>query len=152
MASGAWQSAMKGRKSTAISSSGEASISRQRQVAVGLRPPVAGHVLDHRQHAAGKRALDHGAAEVAHDVGVEAEGAVADDVVRAGLRHVEHRRAVDGNAGVAKLGGNQPGAGKGGGSRGLRIEHIEIAIDPRRRHLRAIAAGAGAAPGRLPGR
>ena len=79
--------------------------------------------------------LDHGAAEVAYNVGVEAEGAVADDIVRAGLRHVEHWRAVDGNAGVAKLCGNQSGAGKGGCTGGLRIEHIEIAIDPCRRHL-----------------
>ena len=125
---------------------------RQREVAVGPRPAVTRHMLDDRQHAAGKRALDHGAAERRSRFGVDAEGAVADDVVRAGLRHVEHRRAVDGNA--ERCEAQRQSAARRQRRRPARLPdraHRDP-VDPRRRHLRAIAAGGGAAPVRLPGR
>ena len=67
---------------------------RQRQVAVGAGPAVAGHVLDHRQHAAGEKPLGGGAAEDRHLAGRPAVGPVADDVVGARRRE---RRAPAGN-------------------------------------------------------
>ncbi len=42
----------------------------QRQMAVGLGPAVARHMLDHRQHAAGETALHHGPSERDDDVGI----------------------------------------------------------------------------------
>ena len=36
---------------------------RQREMAVGLGPAVARHMLDHRQHAAGEAAVHHRAAQ-----------------------------------------------------------------------------------------
>src|SRR5207344_63074 len=108
---------------------------RQHQMAVGPRPAVPRNVLDHRQHASGKGPLDHGAAEVADDVRIEAEGAVADDVMGAGFRNIEHWRAIDVDARLAELLGNQPRPGKSRGPSAFGVIQIEVAIEPRRRHL-----------------
>ena len=70
MASGASRSARKGRKSIASSSAVGDIDAGQRQMAVGLGPAVAGHMLDHRQHAAGKAAFHHRAAQRDHDLGI----------------------------------------------------------------------------------
>ena len=82
---------------------------RQIQVAVLGRPPVSGHMLDHGQHAARHVALGDGASEIAHLAGLRAVGAIADDVVAAGHRHVEHRRAVGVDADGAQVGRGQSG-------------------------------------------
>ena len=60
-------------------------------------------MLDDRQHAARKRAVHHRTAERDDNVRIVAEGAVADDLVRATFRHVEHGRAIDIDARVAEF-------------------------------------------------
>jgi hypothetical protein len=65
---------------------------RQGFVAVGAGAAVAGHVLDHRQHAAGEQPFRRGPPERGHAGRAPAVGAVADDVVGAGHRHVETGR------------------------------------------------------------
>ena len=125
---------------------------RQRKMAVGLGPAVSGHVLDHRQHAAGEAALHHGAAQLDHHLWIAREGAVADDLMRALLRHVEHRRAIDIDVERVKFLRDQPGAGEGG--------LLSPARDRSRRDVHssapaawpANAAAAAAARARLPGR
>src|SRR5262245_21037850 len=79
---------------------------RKGQMAVGHRPPMAGNVLDHRQHATSERPLDDRAAEIDYHVRIEAEGAVTDDVVRSSFGHVEQGRAVDCDPSLTKLGGD----------------------------------------------
>jgi hypothetical protein len=85
----------------------------QADMAVGAGAAVAGDMLDHRQHAAVDQPVGHRPAEQGDRGGVGGEGPVADDVVGAGRRHVEHRRAVDGDAEVRQLqrdqGGVEPG-------------------------------------------
>ena len=72
-------------------------------MAIGLGPAVARHMLDHRQHAAGEAALHDRASQSDDDVRVGRVGAVADDLVRALLWHVEHRHGVDVDAEIVKL-------------------------------------------------
>ena len=74
---------------------------------------VAGNVLDHRQHAAGDQPLGGGAAEQRDRLRVSPVGAVADHVVGAGDRHVEHRHAIDVDADGAQIMRHQPGAEPG---------------------------------------
>ncbi len=82
---------------------------RQVVMAVGEGAAVTGHVLDHRQDAAGQQTLGGGAAQLRHQGRLAGVGAVADDVVSAGHRHVQHRQAVDGDPDPAQVVGHQPG-------------------------------------------
>ena len=66
---------------------------RRRKVAVRHRAPMAGDVLHHGQNAAGEQAFGYRAAKLDHGFGLFGVGPVADNVVRAGNRNVEHRRA-----------------------------------------------------------
>ena len=120
MARGAWRSAWKGRKSTASSSAGADIDARQGKMAVGCRPPMARHMLDDGQHAAGETALHHGPPQGDHRLGIGAVGAVADDLMRSFLRHVENGHGVDGDAQIVELLGGQPRPGEGGARRHLR--------------------------------
>ena len=86
----------------------------QRLVAVGAGAAVAGYVLDDRQHAAVEEAVDRRAAELDHHRGIARIGAVADDVVGALGGHVEHRRAIDGDAEIVEFVRDQPRAQIGG--------------------------------------
>src|SRR5512135_522719 len=105
---------------------------------VGPRAAMAWHMLDHRQHPAGQCPFDHGAPQSDDYVWVRAEGAIANDVVRAGFRHVENRRAIDGDAERVKLSGDQARAGEGCRHRSQGIVRVKLAISPRRRHLAPI--------------
>ena len=82
-------------------------------VAVGHGPAVAGDMLDDGQHAAGDQALGGGPAERRDFLDGLAVGAVADDVVGALLRHVEDWHAIDVDAEVQQVMGDQPGAKPG---------------------------------------
>ena len=107
----------------------------QRQMAVGLGPAVARHMLDHRQHAAGQAPFHDRPSQRDDDVGIGAVGAVADDLVRPLLRHVEHRHGVDVDAKVVKLLRGQPGSGEGSLLPRLAIGLIDASIAARRRHV-----------------
>jgi hypothetical protein len=76
-------------------------------MAVDVRAAVARDMLRHRHDAGGHEPLHHGAAEEGDDLGIGAEGAVADHVVGAGQAEVEHRRAVDVDTQRAELHGEQ---------------------------------------------
>ncbi len=108
---------------------------RQREMAVGLGAAVARHMLDHRQHAAGERPIHHRAPERGDHVRVGREGAVADDLVRSLLRHVEHRGAVHIDAEQGELLRDQPRAGEGRVLAKLGVGLIHDAIAARRRHV-----------------
>ena len=82
MASGASRSAWNGRKSTEFELRRRHVDAGQRQMAVGLGPAVARHMLDHRQHAAGQAPFHDRPSQRDDDVGIGAVGAVADDLVR----------------------------------------------------------------------
>jgi hypothetical protein len=99
----------------------------QRQVAVGARAAVAGDVLDHRGHAALGEALAPGEAERRHRVRPARERAVADDVVAARLRHVEHRRAIDVDGERRQLVRDETRVEPAGGDRRLGIALVEVA-------------------------
>src|SRR4029079_16969432 len=97
-------------------------------MAIGLRPPVAGHVLDHRQNAAGETPFHYRASKRDHRLGIGREGAIADYFVRASLGHVEDGRAIDGNATVVELLRRWPRSSEGGLLRHLLVGLIEQAI------------------------
>ncbi len=102
---------------------------RQAVVAVAGRAAVAGNVLHHGQHAAGHQPVGHRAADLGHRRRRGAVGAVADDVVGAGYRNVEHRRAIDVDADILEVVRHQPGAEPG--ERGRRP--VEARVGPARR-------------------
>jgi hypothetical protein len=106
----------------------------QGQVAVGLGAAMARHMLDHRQHAAGQTALHDGASERDHDLRIGGEGAVADNLMRALLRHIEYGQGVDRDAQVAELLRDQSGAREGAALRRLGIGLIQASVTTRRRH------------------
>jgi hypothetical protein len=68
---------------------------------------VARNVLDHRQDAPA-RVLDHGAAEVADNVWIEAEGWSPIMSAGAGFRDDRAPGVLDGDAGVVRSCGGQP--------------------------------------------
>ena len=72
-------------------------------MAVGGGAAVAGNVLDDRQDAAREQPFAHRPAERGDGVGVVAVGAITDDFVRARDGNVEHGRAIDRDADVAKI-------------------------------------------------
>ena len=114
----------------------------QRQMAVGGGAAVSGNVLDHRHDAAGHEALADRLGERDHLLDAAPVGAIADDVVRARHRHVEHRRAVGIDAEFGEIGGEQARRLEGGGQR-------RLADRPRRAgHKRRPAAERGPSGGR----
>ena len=70
---------------------------------------MPGNVLDHRQHAAVEEPLANRIAEQRRQIGGRPGGTIADDRVGVGLRHVQHRGAIDGDAQGRKLGGGDAG-------------------------------------------
>jgi len=83
---------------------------RQVLVAVGEGPSMAGHVFDTgqdpaRQQPLGRRSPQHG-----HRRRILAIGAVADDVVSAGHRHVQHRHEIDVDPDLLQVMRHQPRA------------------------------------------
>ena len=82
---------------------------RQLQVAVAARPAVAREVFHHRQDAAIQQPVDHRPPQRDHDRRIGRESAVADHVMAAGNRHIEHRQAVDIDADIGQIAGDQPG-------------------------------------------
>src|SRR3990170_7501569 len=107
-------------------------------MAVRLCPPVARHMLDDREHAAGKAALHDGASERDDNFRISAIGAVADDLMRSLLRHVEHRHGVDGDAEVVQLLGGQSRSSEGSLLRRFGIDLIETPVAARWRHVAPI--------------
>ena len=79
----------------------------QRQMAVGRRASMSGDVLDHGHDAAGDEALADGLGQRDHLLDAAPVGAVADDVVGACDRHIEHRRAVGIDAELGEIGGQE---------------------------------------------
>ena len=111
-------SAAKGAKSLAPSVARSASTTGSAMMAVGGGAAVAGHVLDHRQDAAGEQARRPTARPRRRDQRrVAAEGAVADRLARAGDDDVEDRQAIDRDAEIGKVGGDQPRLQPGGARR-----------------------------------
>ena len=70
---------------------------------------MARNVFDDGQDAARQQPFAHRAAECRDGLGILAMGAIADDFVCAGNRHIEHRRAIDRDSDRAEIGGYQPG-------------------------------------------
>ena len=67
-------------------------------VAVDFRAAVAGNMLHDREHAAIHEARRVGPRQ-GHDVfNVQAVGPVADDIMGACLRDIQHRKAIGGNS------------------------------------------------------
>ena len=93
---------------------------RQIEVAVDLRPAVAGHVLDDRRNAAGDEAVGVGASERRHPLGGIGERARADRRVHAFAGDVEHRRAIDADPDFEEIGGDEPRRQPGGAFGGVR--------------------------------
>ena len=89
---------------------------------------MAGDVLEHRQHAARHQALGHGGGDGGDLLRRFAIGAVADDGIGAGDRHIGERQAVDVDPKRLEIGRDQPGAEPGGGKAGRRVAVVEPAI------------------------
>ena len=67
--------------------------SRQGQVAIHPRPPVARRMLAHRLHTCRQQSRRHRSPQPAHYGGIGAERAVADYVMGIGIDQVQHWRA-----------------------------------------------------------
>ena len=87
---------------------------RQLEMAVDLRPPVAGHVLDDRHDAAGDEAVAIGAAERRDLLGRSGKRARADHRVHPLAGDVENRRAIDADPDFDEIGGDEPRRQPGG--------------------------------------
>ena len=102
-------------------------------MAVGAGAAVAGHVLDHGQHAAIEKAADGGTAEFDDGSGIGGKRPVPDNVVRARHGNVEHRGAIDGNAEVMQFVRDETGREIRRVARAGLIVPVEIAEDARGR-------------------
>ena len=104
-------------------------------MAVGFRPPVAGNMLDDRQHAAIGEPHRMGPRQ-RHDrldrLGI---GPAADDLMGARLRHVENRHAIGGDAGGDQVLRHQAADVAGTAERRQRVTREDFAIGLRRRIL-----------------
>ena len=76
---------------------------RQLQMAVAARAAVPRDVLDHRQHAAGEKAFDDGAAEVGDLLRPASVGPRPDHRMGELIRDVEHGRAIDGDSDLPEI-------------------------------------------------
>ena len=70
---------------------------------------VAGYVLDDRQHAAFEEPVARRSGKLGDAVRLGTVGSVADHRMRPGNWNVEHRQAVDRDAEISEIVGNQPG-------------------------------------------
>ena len=134
-------------------SSRSASTTGRIVVAVDGRAALPGNVLDHRQDAAGdaaRRPRRGRAAATRRGSPPKERSPIAS--LAPGSDDVEHRRAVDGDADIAEIGGDQPAMQPGGALALFRSSSAETAEDPRRRIVRPVRAAAAAARGRPPGR
>ena len=100
-------------KSVASSVARSVSTTGSVAVAVGGGAAVAGDVLEHRQHAAGRAGLRRPRARSPRPCRRVAVGAVADHRVGAGDRHVGERQAIDVDADRREIGGDQARAETG---------------------------------------
>ena len=107
----------------------------QRQVAVGPRPAMAGDMLHDRQDTAVQQAVNLGPAQRDDGVGVMGKSPVADDVMGAGDRDIQHRQAVHIDAQPGQVMGDQAGIEIGGLPGGLRIGLVQGAETGGRRAL-----------------
>ena len=82
-------------------------------MAVDPGAAVPGNVLEDRQHAACEQPLAQRQAETRDPLRLDAIGAVADHRIGPGNRQVEHRKAIDGDAELGEIVGDQPGAEPG---------------------------------------
>ena len=94
---------------------------------VGGGAAVTGNVLEHRQHAALLQPGRDGAGDGGDLVGRGAIGAVADHGVGALDRDIGQRQAVDGNAEVDQIGGDQARRQPRGFKAKRRLDVIERA-------------------------
>ena len=152
MARGAWRSAWKGRKSTAASSEGAASMRGRARWLSAVARPWPGTCLMTGSTPPARQPADDRPPQGDHRLGIGAVGAVADDLMRSFLRHVENRHGVDGDAQIVKLLGGQSRPGEGGARRHLRDRSRTTAHNGARAACSANRAAAGAAPGPLPDR
>ena len=115
------------------------------EMAVGPRPAVSGNMFDDRQHAAVEQPLRRRAAEP-RDLGRRAAiGAVADDIMGAVHRDVEHRQAIDIDPDLAQIMGDEPRAEP---DEAGRLLGSEAAASRRRRRTDRRARPAARAAGR----
>ena len=98
IAIGKSSSALNGTKSVARKTSSDSSHHRQFMMAVGKGAAMPGDMLQHRHNAAIHQPLRLRARQSDHLLGLMAESAVADDVMRAFHRNIGQRRAIDRDA------------------------------------------------------
>jgi len=94
---------------------------RQRKMAIGRRPPMTRHMLDDGQHAAGKTAIYDRSSQGDHRLGIGTIGTVADNLMGAFLRHIEHGHGVNRNSQRVEFLGDQSRSSEGGACRQFRI-------------------------------
>ena len=90
-------------------------------MAVGAGAAMAGNMLHDGQHAAGKQAVRRRTPDVRDPRRLAAVSAIADDLMRAGLRRVEHGEAIDGDPHLAQIMRHETRAQKGETRRSLQI-------------------------------
>ena len=113
-------------------------------MAVGGGAAVTRNVLDDALHAARLQPVQRRAAEGGDHVRVAGEGALADNLVRAGLEQVQNRGAVGVNADLQKVMGDQAVLEAASLQRGVAIHVVEFA---ERRGGRVFAPVRRAQPG-----
>jgi hypothetical protein len=79
-------------------------------MAVDPSAPMAGDVLDDRQHAAFEQPVARRSSKFRDATGLASVSPVADYRIRSGNGNVEHREAVDRDAEISEIVRNQPGA------------------------------------------
>ena len=89
-------------------------------MAVDPGAAMAGNVLDDRQHAALEQPLAHRSGKLRDATRLGSVGPVADHRIRPGNRQVEHRQAIDRDAELFEIVGDQPRA-EPGRQLGLRV-------------------------------
>ena len=93
---------------------------RQRQMRIGGGAAMTWNVLHHGEHSPFDHAFDYGAAEIDDGGNVMGKRAIADHVMCAFDRQVEHRRAIDIDPKLAKIVGDEPRIEIRGFARDLR--------------------------------
>jgi hypothetical protein len=125
---------------------------RQRLVRIDAGAAMARHVLDRSGDARAGETIEHRAPQRRDAQRLAAQRAIADNVVRVRLAHVEQRRMGAGDADFGQIEAQRLGIGARRLDRGGGSEVIEPVEHSRRRDSAAIAAPSSAGRARLPGR